>query len=110
MGREVFALEHDEPLVRGVVGQGPEDGHGELLVHPGRRAVGQAVLPQALGVAVARMHQPGIVCSVTYRCVDHVAEVAGQNDIIVLDGLQVGERIVTAGLGHLREGLWVRPL
>jgi len=32
------------------------------------------------------------------------------NDIIVLEGLQVGERIVTAGLGHLREGLWVRPL
>ena len=32
------------------------------------------------------------------------------SDIIVLDGLQVGERIVTAGLGHLREGLWVRPL
>jgi RND family efflux transporter MFP subunit len=32
------------------------------------------------------------------------------SDIIVLDGLQIGERIVTAGLGHLREGLWVRPL
>jgi multidrug efflux pump subunit AcrA (membrane-fusion protein) len=32
------------------------------------------------------------------------------NDITVLDGLQIGERIVTAGLGHLREGLWVRPL
>lgn len=32
------------------------------------------------------------------------------SDIIVLDGLRVGERIVTAGLGHLREGMWVRPL
>jgi multidrug efflux pump subunit AcrA (membrane-fusion protein) len=32
------------------------------------------------------------------------------SDIIVLDGLQIGERIVTAGLGHLREGMWVRPL
>jgi len=32
------------------------------------------------------------------------------SDIIVLDGLRIGERIVTAGLGHLREGMWVRPL
>jgi len=32
------------------------------------------------------------------------------SDIIVLNGLQIGERIVTAGLGHLREGMWVRPL
>jgi multidrug efflux system membrane fusion protein len=32
------------------------------------------------------------------------------SDIIVLDGLEIGERIVTAGLGHLREGMWVRPL
>lgn len=32
------------------------------------------------------------------------------SDIIVLEGLRIGERIVTAGLGHLREGMWVRPL
>ena len=32
------------------------------------------------------------------------------SDIIVLDGLKIGERIVTAGLGHLRDGMWVRPL
>ena len=38
-----------------------------------------------------------------------VGTVQGSN-IIVLDGLQVGERIVTAGLAHLREGMLVRPL
>ncbi|MGD1984228.1 MAG: hypothetical protein PVF93_10020, partial [Chromatiaceae bacterium] len=38
-----------------------------------------------------------------------VGPVQGSN-IIVLEGLRIGERIVTAGLGHLREGMWVRPL
>ena len=32
------------------------------------------------------------------------------SDIVVLEGLQAGERIVTAGLGHLREGMLVHPL
>lgn len=32
------------------------------------------------------------------------------SDIVVLEGLEVGESIVTAGLGHLREGMLVRPL
>jgi RND family efflux transporter MFP subunit len=31
------------------------------------------------------------------------------SDVVVLDGLQAGERIVTAGLGHLREGMQVHP-
>lgn len=31
-------------------------------------------------------------------------------DIVVIDGLQAGERIATAGLGHLREDMLVRPL
>jgi RND family efflux transporter MFP subunit len=32
------------------------------------------------------------------------------SDIVVHQGLEVGERIVTAGLGHLRDGMLVRPL
>lgn len=32
------------------------------------------------------------------------------SDIVVRQGLEVGERIVTAGLGHLRDGMLVRPL
>lgn len=32
------------------------------------------------------------------------------SEIVVLEGLQAGERIVTAGLGHLREGMLVHPL
>jgi RND family efflux transporter MFP subunit len=32
------------------------------------------------------------------------------SEVTVLEGLQVGERIVTAGLGRLREGMLVRPL
>jgi len=38
-----------------------------------------------------------------------VGTVQGSN-ILVLDGLQIGEHIVTAGLAHLREGMLVRPL
>lgn len=45
---------------------------------------------------------------VTARAVE-VGPVQG-SDVVILDGLQVGERIVTAGLGHLREGMLVRPL
>lgn len=35
--------------------------------------------------------------------------VAGDS-IVITDGLVAGERIVTAGLGHMREGMLVRPL
>jgi RND family efflux transporter MFP subunit len=38
-----------------------------------------------------------------------VGEVRGSN-ILVLEGLQAGERIVTAGVDHLREDMLVRPL
>jgi RND family efflux transporter MFP subunit len=32
------------------------------------------------------------------------------SDVTVLEGLQAGERVVTAGLGRLRDGMLVRPL
>ena len=32
------------------------------------------------------------------------------SDIVVLEGLQAGDRIATSGLGHLYEGMLVRPL
>jgi multidrug efflux pump subunit AcrA (membrane-fusion protein) len=32
------------------------------------------------------------------------------SDIVVLEGLQAGDRIATSGLGHLHEGMLVRPL
>jgi len=38
-----------------------------------------------------------------------VGAVQGSN-IVVLQGLELGERIATAGLGHLRDGMLVRPL
>lgn len=45
---------------------------------------------------------------VTQRSV-RVGPVSGSN-IVVLEGLQLGERIVTAGVNSLREGMLVRPL
>jgi RND family efflux transporter MFP subunit len=38
-----------------------------------------------------------------------VGEVQG-SDVLVLNGLQTGDRIVTAGVDHLREGMLVHPL
>lgn len=43
------------------------------------------------------------------RRVIEAGEVQG-SDIVVLAGLEPGERIVTAGVGHLREGMRVHPL
>ena len=45
---------------------------------------------------------------VTRRAIE-VGEIRG-SDVVVLRGVQAGERIVTAGVDHLREGMLVRPL
>jgi RND family efflux transporter MFP subunit len=53
-----------------------------------------------------------IVSSETSRVESRPIEVGTiqGSDIVVLEGLQAGDRIVTSGLGHLHEGMLVRPL
>jgi RND family efflux transporter MFP subunit len=80
---------------------------------PGNQATGSVAVPlNAVAAGPDGTPRVWVVDPDTDRVAARAVSVGAVqgNDIIVLDGLQVGERIVTAGLSHLREGLWVRPL
>jgi RND family efflux transporter MFP subunit len=53
-----------------------------------------------------------VVAEETNRVASRPIEVGSiqGSDIVVLEGLQAGDRIATSGLGHLHEGMLVRPL
>jgi membrane fusion protein, multidrug efflux system len=83
--------------------EAPADGAmpGELLVPLA------AVLAAADGVPSVWVVDPA-TSRVSRRSVT-VGAVRG-SDIVILDGLAPGDRIVTAGVHHLRDGMLVRPL
>jgi RND family efflux transporter MFP subunit len=67
----------------------------------------KAVTADADGAPMVWVVDPG-TSRVARRGIE-VGDVRG-SDVLVLGGLQVGERIVTAGVDHLREGMLVRAL
>ena len=76
---------------------------GEVVV----RVPVEAVFADAEGVPQVWVVDPG-TGSVAARRVETGTLEGGE--IVVLGGLSAGERIVTAGVHHLRDGMRVRPL
>jgi multidrug efflux system membrane fusion protein len=80
---------------------------------PANAEAATVVIPlQALGAGPDGEPRAWVVDPETSRVTSRpivVGDVSG-SDIVVLEGLGIGDRIVTAGLGQLRDGMLVRPL
>jgi RND family efflux transporter MFP subunit len=84
----------------------PQDSSGEATTAVVRVPI-EAIITDALGAP-----QVWVVDAETSRVTRRAVETGTLQggDIVVLSGLAAGERIVTAGVHHLRDGMSVRPL
>ena len=107
------------PIVHGKGGRrgGPAAGKGVGFVRPGSGAMVKfllwcilLILCWPLALLALLLWPVAWLVSLPFRLIGITVGAVQNSDIAVLSGLEAGERIVTAGVHHLRDNMPVRPL